>query len=243
MPPRRLLASALVALALASPAAAFVAEPDQPGAKGALSEALKALGWELLTLPGRRPARFALAEDGAVQVMAEDAVAFLYRPVSETQRDARRLTWRWRVDEFVPSTDLAVVGEDDRSVALHICFPADEGRMSFWERFSHSLKSLAGAPLSGHVLTYVWGGIREPGSVFANPHMDSEGEARGTIIVLRSDVDQGGRWLMEEVDFVADFERVFGYSPPPPAYVAISADSDDTSTRALAFVNNLSFGP
>ncbi len=243
MPHPRILAATLVILALAAPAAAFVGETGEPGMKGVLPDSLKALGWELLTLPGRRPARFALAEDGAVQVVAEDAVAFLYRPVSETQRDARRLTWDWRVDEFVPSTDLAVTGRDDRSLALHICFPADEDRMSFWERFGHSLKSVLGSPLSGHVLTYVWGGIREPGSSFANPHMDTEGEARGTIIVLRSDVDQRGRWMMEEVDFVADFERVFGYSPPPPAYVAISADSDDTSSRARAFVNNLTFGP
>lgn len=206
-----------------------------------LSSALRAAGWDILTVPGRPSAHFAAVGPEAVSVSAESAVAFLYRPVPEIDREARRLSWRWRVDEFVPDTDLSATGKDDRSLALHICFPADLDEMSFWQRVGHSIESTFSAPLAGRVLTYVWGGVQPVGSELANPHLDSDGKTSGTIIVLRSGGEAGGRWIMEEVDFVADFERIYGYPPPPPAYLAISADSDDTMTRALAFVDKLSF--
>ena len=94
------------------------------------------------------------------------------------------------------------------------------------------------APLSGKVLTYVWGGTRPRGSLLANPHLNPDGR----IIVLRSGDGTTGLWQEEEIDFVADFRKAFGYIPPAPAYLAISVDSDDTASRSRGAVADLVFG-
>ena len=92
--------------------------------------------------------------------------------------------------------------------------------------------------LAGAVLTYVWGGSQQPGDMIANPYFDD----RGRIIVLRSSAEATGRWFEEEIDFIADFQRAFGYTPAQPLYVAISADSDDTGGRSHGVVAELTFG-
>lgn len=231
---------------LAWPAGVSLGQSDPPGEQGAgqvqpLSPDLRAAGWSTFTLPGKAPVEFRSAGPERVEVRAENAVSFLYRPVAADQRAARKLSWRWRVDKAVPVTDLLAIGQDDRSLALHICFPDETENLSLLEWLGHSVQTAFSGPLSGKVLTYVWGGSQPQGSVFANPHLGRDGKPAGTIIVLRSGGEEVGRWRMEEVDFVADFKRIYGYAPPPPAYLAISSDSDDTMTKALAFVEKLNF--
>ncbi len=87
------------------------------------------------------------------------------------------------------------------------------------------------------MLTYVWGGNHPAGTVMVNPYF----ETKGRIIVLRSGNEPAGQWLMEEIDFEADFEKAFGYAPPAPIYVAISSDSDDTNSRTMGAVADLMF--
>ena len=150
----------------------------------------------------------------------------------------RRLLFKWRVDRAVPPTDLSRASGDDRSLAVHLVFPLDQAKLSFWDRMEHELTRLIAPPMAGRVLTYVWGGSHPEGTVVANPYMS---DMRGKIIVLRSRDDAVGRWFREDIDFVADFEKVFGYRPPAPAFLAISADSDDTGSRTVGAVAEIAF--
>ena len=195
-------------------------------------------GWKLLSVPGKAPADFARQSPDAIRVVAENAVAFLVRPLAENTGGKRRLTWRWRVEDAVARTDLSKIGEDDRSLAVHLIFPIESDTLSFWERLDLGLTRMAAPQLAGKVLTYVWGGTQARGASLPNPHL----EAHGTIIVLRSGDAATGRWFMEEVDFVADFRKAFGYDPPAPAFMAISSDSDDTAGSSLGIVADLEFG-
>ncbi len=198
---------------------------------------LKREGWRLLGVPGKAEARFSAENADRIQISAENAVGFLYRPVATDMGEKRKLAWRWRVDRAVPATDLSRAGEDDRSLAIHVVFPARTEGLSFWERLDLTLTGAVAPPLAGSVLTYVWGGTHEPGAMMTNPYFDE----RGRIIVLRSSDAPIGRWVVEEIDFIADFERAFGYRPEQPLFVAISADSDDTGSRSLGTVAGLSF--
>ena len=195
-------------------------------------------GWKLLSVPGKATADFALETPGGIRILAENAVAFLYRPIDGGMGEKRRLAWRWRVDEAVARTDLSKVGEDDRSLAIHLVFPIESEALSFWERIDLALTRMVAPPLAGKVLTYVWGGTQARGASLPNPHL----EGHGAIIVLRSGDEPTGRWVMEEIDFVADFRKAFGYTPPQPAFMAISSDSDDTAGSSLGVVADLVFG-
>ena len=199
---------------------------------------LGAAGWRLLPVPGRAEADFAPAGADGIAVEADRAVAFLYRPVEQGMGPKRRLLFKWRVDRAVPSTDLSRASGDDRSLAVHLVFPLDETELTFWERMEHALTRLVAPPLAGRVLTYVWGGSHPKGTVVANPYLS---DMRGKIIILRGRDDAVGRWFREDIDFVADFRKVFGYRPPAPAFLAISADSDDTGSRAVGRVAEIAF--
>ena len=48
-------------------------------------------------------------------------------------------------------------------------------------------------------------------------------------------------WYDERIDFRADFERVFGYPPPAPDFIAVSGDSDDTMQRSSGRIAGLMF--
>ena len=190
-------------------------------------------GWSEFMLPGKKANRYAGSDDGLISVSADDSVSFLYYDISEKSVDARFLRWRWRVDQAPPVSDLARVGQDDRPLAVHVVFrEPDEGPFSFLEDLA---AEAIGAPLSGKVLTYVWGGTGMRGDVIANPYMEDD----GMLIVLRPGDAPKRRWFMEEIDFHADFARLFGYAPPPPAYIAISGDSDDTMSRISAKLADL----
>ncbi len=196
---------------------------------------LSGAGWREFTLPDKDATRYIGRPDGTLAISANASVSFLLYDVSDSSEGSRYVRWRWRVDKAPPPSDLAKVGEDDRPIAVHLLFPEDEpsGFFGFIENIA---ADMFGLPAHGKVLTYVWGGLRMRGEALANPHLEDD----GTLIVLRPGSTPMGRWFTEEIDFRADFQRVYGYAPPPLAYVAISSDSDDTPGRSMAALADLS---
>ncbi len=199
---------------------------------------LERAGWMVLAIPGKDETRFVGLPDGAIEVRAENGVAFLYREVPPTEGQNQHLSWRWRVDETMPPTDLALKGSDDRPLAMHVWFPADPDRISWWQRLSSAALDLVlDAPVSGKWLTYVWGGIGGRGDSLVNPYTGPD----GLINILRSGDAPTGRWFSETIDFAADFENAFGYPAPAPIYIAISADADDTEGASVALIADIRF--
>lgn len=180
-------------------------------------------GWKTLNIPGKAATEFRAAPDGTIEVSASKSVGFLYRELPKSAAPVTRLSWRWRVDVAPPSTDLSMKGEDDRPLAIHICFDTEDAPPSRWSLLDQVGKWARTSPLRGKVLTYVWGGTRNRGDRIENPYFKSKGQ----IIILRPGDSPTGRWFMESIDIVADFEKAFGYSPPMVRLIAISADTDD----------------
>jgi hypothetical protein len=232
------LSALVLAIGPPLPAPAESASLVESGAAGDLPSDLWREGWRLLKVPGKAQAEFTKQGLGAIAISADKAVAFLYRPLDPAMGPKRRLAWSWRVDRAAPPTDLARAPGDDRSLAVHLVFPVDAERLSLLERMELALTRLVAPPLAGRVLTYVWGGDHPEGSVLINPHLDRQGR----IIVLRSGFATLGNWKTEGIDFADDFRKVYGSSAPAPAFLAISADSDDTASRIFGAVADLTFG-
>lgn len=199
---------------------------------------LQAAGWRELGVSGKPGNRFTGQADGVIEVASSSSVSRLYRPI-EVDLDATPvLTWRWRVDDPVPPTDLTRKGEDDTAITLYVGFPWDPGRASFMERLTRPLvEGYAGEDAPGRVLAYVFGGAHQRGEVVASPHLGSAGFMR----VLRPAESPTGEWFEERVDLAADYREAFGEDPPDPAQIAISADTDDTGSSSRGFVARLSF--
>jgi hypothetical protein len=202
-------------------------------------------GWRLWTPPGKEPARFASDADG-IRVESDGGVSFLARPLTVAEQAAATLTWRWRVDAAPPPTDLARRGGDDRALALHVWFPAGRDRRSTMAATMAATLAAAAArmlgeppplPPDGYTLTYVWGGDRPAGTRLANPYM-----ANAVLIVRRGSDARLGAWADEAVDLAHDFRVAFGVAPPaPPAWLAVSTDTDATGSRSAAHLDRLAF--
>ena len=217
----------LLTFAVPAPAATIPTGPD-----------LQAAGWREVGVSGKPGNRFIGHRDGTIEVASAASVSRLYRPVDPDLAATPVLTWRWRVDDPVPPTDLTQKGEDDTAITLYVGFPWDPGAASFTERLTRPLvEAYAGEDAPGRVLAYVFGGIEARGEVVESPHLRSAGAMR----VLRPADSPTGEWFEERVDLVADYRAAFGEDPPDPGQIAISADTDDTRSTSRGFVAELAF--
>jgi hypothetical protein len=222
----------------ALPLAAMLLFGLAPLAGAVVAPELEAEGWRELPNPNKRENVFGLGEDGAVEVVSRGSVSTLYRPVAVNLEERPLLTWRWRVDEAAPATDLSARGEDDCSLAVFVGFPYDSGQASFFERMKRPLvESWVGEEAPGRVLRYVFCGDHRQGATVKSPYL---GDA-GAIRVLRSADGPTGEWLEEQVDLVADYRAAFGEAPPDPSQIAIQADTDNTDSASRAQVADLAF--
>lgn len=197
---------------------------------------LQALGWKELLVGSTPPNEYRMLGNNEITVRSDNSVSILYRELTVAEQNFRSVNWQWRVDKSVPATDPASMGFDDRDLAVHIWF-ANREDAGLWASIKRTLINVLGYPSIGNVLTYTFGGTGERYRTLDNPHHDPEGK----IVVLRPSGTETGRWFKEEIDFVADFKRIFGKQPPKPKYVAISADSDDTHTQGLARITAITF--
>ena len=203
-----------------------------------VDEALLADGWNEVLFDGKTPNRFEAEGEGGVTVLSESSVSLVQRPLDVDLAATPLLTWRWRVDEATPPTDLSIKGGDDRSLAIYVAFPFQPEEAGFMERMKRAVvESLVGEEAPGRVLVYVWGGEGKRGDSVPNPYL---GKA-GATTILRSADSETGAWQEESIDIAEDYRNSFASEPPDPISIAISADSDDTMSRIEAAITGLSF--
>jgi hypothetical protein len=217
----------------------LLAPAAQP-AEAAVGRALQAQGWREIANPNKAENAYRASPQGAIEVVSENSVSTLYRPVDVNLQERPLLTWRWRVEEPAPATDLSVEGQDDCSLAVYVGFPYDADDASFLDRLKRPLvESWAGENAPGRVLRYVFCGRHQQGEVVESPYLGSAGFMR----VVRPAGSPTGTWFSEQVDIAADYRLAFGEEPPDPTQIAIQADTDNTASASRALVADLAFAP
>lgn len=203
-----------------------------------VSSDLGKVGWQFYSFRPRDMTRFVGSGDGVIKVTTTGSAGFLYRGVIESESEGRFISWRWRVDENMDPTDLESKGKDDRPLALHLLFPFRPGQIGLATQLSSlALAGLINKPISGKMITYVWGGKGNRGDMIDNPYRGSD----GVLIILRTGNSETGEWQSETVDFAADFERAFGFPAESPTHIVISGDSDDTNSRSVGLIGAIRF--
>lgn len=179
--------------------------------------------WKQININGKEKTEFRLTRE-MLEIIADKSVAFFYREIRPVMSAKPRLKWQWRVIENIPATDQTIAKKDDRPVAIHLWF--DDGKSSVFG----SVATLLGYPRVGHLITYVWGGKRDSGTIVRNPHFPKT----GVIIVLHNGYAKTGSWRSEARDIVADFRSSFGIEPKLTTlrYIAVSGDTDDSLTSS-----------
>jgi len=170
--------------------------------------------WQFQELD-RRKTVYATVPDGAdaaLQGRSDNAAAALVRLVDAPPTGRGVVSWRWQTDASLSANDREREKKgDDYTARIFLTFGGDP--------FTRGTRALA----------YVWAGQEPVGSVFANPYIGDV-----MTIVLRSGDTDAGVWVAEERDFVADYTRAFGESPPLLTSIAVLVDSDDTGLQTVA---------
>ena len=201
---------------------------------------LQAQGWREIANPNKAENAYNATPEGAIEVVSQNSVSTLYKPVDAKIEERPMLSWRWRVEQPAPATDLSVKGEDDCSLAVYVGFPYDPAQASFLERLKRPfVESWAGENAPGRVLRYVFCGRHQAGEVVESPYLGAAGFMR----VLRPANSPTGEWFTEQVDLAADYRLAFGEEPPDPTQIAIQADTDNTQSASRALVADLAFTP
>jgi Protein of unknown function (DUF3047) len=195
--------------------------------------------WHIMGLPRQtKPfTNFTVAEiDGAraLRVDADHAYGNLVHPLPNIA--AGVLSWRWRVDEPIVGADLRRRAGDD--VALKVCalFAMPDSQVPFIERqLLRFAEARAGEHLPAATLCYVWDASAMPhGTVLHNAFTH-----RIRFVVVHGTPK---RWSEERHDLAADFLRAFGdeaRTVPPLEGIAIGADSDNTGSHSVAWLDSL----
>lgn len=198
--------------------------------------------WHVVGLPKQsKPfTQFSLAELDGRRVLRVEAVRSygnLVHPLGHGV-GARRLSWRWRVDQPIDASDLRKRSGDDSPVEVCALFDMDLKVVPFVERQVLRVARAASAdPVPAASVCYVWDRHFPAGTV-----LDNAFTRRVRIIVLRGEGSRTKEWSAERRDVAADFVRLFGdESPevPPLMGISISADADNTQSHSLAYVADM----
>lgn len=128
------------------------------------------------------------------------------------------LQWQWKVVELPTSGDSRRADKLDQAAQIYVS----------WPRFPRAFRS--------RIIGYVWDTTAPVGTQIRSPksHMV-------TYIVVRSGDAELGKWITEQRNVREDYKRIFGEEPFDPGYISLSIDSNDTHSRAEAFIGAILF--
>ena len=128
------------------------------------------------------------------------------------------LQWQWKVVELPLGGDSRLEDKLDQAAQIYVS----------WPRFPQAFRS--------RVIGYVWDTMAPVGTQVNSPRARIV-----TYIVVRSGDAELGKWITEQRDVREDYKRLFGEEPFEPGYISLSIDSNDTESRAEAFIGPIFF--
>lgn len=154
----------------------------------------------------------------ALRAVSEGQASGLYREIGVDLTETPYIQWSWKVDNILEGIDERTRAGDDFPARVYVVV---SGGALFWRTRS---------------LVYVWSSHQPVDSLWENPYT---GNARH--IAVRSGPEQTGRWLEEQRNLRADWERAFGDTIERIDAVAIMTDTDDSGLSASAWYGDIAF--
>jgi hypothetical protein len=180
-------------------------------------------GWEKHWMERKlapRPTQFTVVEmddNQVLQAESHQAASGIWRMLEIHPGKTGKLSWRWKIDN-----NLSLKGTeknklyDDYAARVFVVF---EPHFLSWKT---------------KALCYVWASKENVGSMYRSPYAESVG-----TIVLQSGSANKGKWMTEQRDVIADYQRVFGQAPEMITGVAIMVDTDNSGELALSWFDDL----
>jgi len=172
-------------------------------------------GWELKVSHGRPDFSQCLdANVPCLRLKSVEASFGLEYAADIDPNQTGHLTWSWKVTQLPQRGDFRHAATDDQAAQVLVAF-ADR-----------------------RVLSYIWDsnapkGTMEPASSLPFVHIYA--------IVCESGASDAGRWIAEDRDVAADYERAFGKSPSHIKGLRIQINSQHTASIAESYFREITF--
>ena len=197
-------------------------------------------GWKPLTFKKiPKHTSYEVVRDGGVTIMkavSEAAASGLIKAVVIDPKEFPIVRWRWKVDNVLQRSDVALKEGDDYPARLYITFEYEPDRVGFGKK----LKFKAGQALFGDIpiaaLNYIWETKTPVGTFVENAYTDF-----AKMVIVESGTQNVGMWIDEERNIYEDYKKAFGEEPPMINGVAIMSDTDNTKERATAYYGDIVF--
>ena len=189
-----------------------------PGATGVPT------GWREYETPGGRP-RYdftVVAEDGvrALRLKSRDEHSTIAKEVQVDLKATPILEWTWKAVKLPDGADIRRRQTSDLTAYVLVAWPRPP------------------AILRTRLIGYVWDGVIPAGTMER-----SRKSGQVMFFVVRSGAAELGRFITDRRNVYDDYVRAFGEPPPNPGAVAISIDTNDTSSAAEALIGRIAFVP
>jgi hypothetical protein len=153
-----------------------------------------------------------------LQLRSHHSSISLYRELEFQLDQTPFLNWEWKVNQLPENADARTGDRDDQAAGIYVVFP----------RFP--------AFLNSQLLGYIWDNTAPEGTI-----VPSSNNSLIQYIVVRSGSTALGKWMKEKRNVLADYQQVFGDTPPAVGGVSLMIDSDDTNSQAESFFREVVF--
>ena len=197
-------------------------------------------GWKPLTFKKiPKHTSYEVVKDGGVTIVkavSEASASGLIKPVVIDPKEYPIVHWRWKIDNVLQRSDVALKEGDDFPARLYITFEYDPDKVSFGKK----LKFKAGQALFGDIpiaaLNYIWETKTPVGTIVENAYTDF-----AKMVIVESGTQNVGMWIDEERNIYEDYKKAFGEEPPMINGVAIMSDTDNTKEQVTAYYGDIVF--
>jgi len=177
-------------------------------------------GWNLKEFEGQAVVEVVREDSRVALRLVSDRTSFaLYRDILLDPKEFPILTWQWKVTKLPTGGDVRDRASDDQAAQIYLVFPR-------WPS----------PRTNSDVVGYIWD-TRAP----AGLKLTSRQAANVRLMVIQSGSERLGRWVREERNIYEDYVELFRREPPRIGQVAVMVDSNDTRSRAEAFIDDLVF--
>ena len=182
---------------------------------------------------------YEVMKDGGVTIVkavSEASASGLIKAVVIDPKEFPIVRWRWKIDNVLQHSDVALKEGDDFPARLYITFQYDPDKVSFGKK----LKFKAGQVLFGDIpiaaLNYIWETKTPVGTIVENAYTDF-----AKMVIVESGTQKVGMWIDEERNIYEDYKQAFREEPPMINGVAIMSDTDNTKEQATAYYGDIVF--
>jgi hypothetical protein len=196
--------------------------------------------YRILRIPKTNSNKFSLVEDGGVTVLrvdSHDSTGSVALPLVVDPSVTPHLTWRWKINHVVQTTDTSKKLGDDYAARVYVFFDVPLESLPFGERMKIRMARLiAGNDVPTAALCYVWDNKAPVGTRRWSPYT-----TRVQVLTLQSGNANANTWIDEKHDVAADFRATFGTAAPRIIGVAVGNDTDQTNESVAAWFGDVSF--